>query len=287
MTAIPGRLVFEGLQSMPHRLRQDPLAGLLFAAATATSLAAAAGGLTLLVRRLAGGFAAPPPLAIGWVVAAVGIALVAAVDASNRLGGRNWASGITRIGLLAAASAVMPVTGLTGWPEQLAGLAAFLVAVVAVLAPRPRAGHAQPRERPGSQLTTGMPRPRCKPTGPWPEPVVPERESRAGELSSVPPPAGFRQRLERNETPTGEDCIRGRVILAVATGSRTGHAHVGFCPSFAAIPAIDLTTDYDGVEAELTVAEVLPWGLRLECRLAEPAEEPLEIPVDFQAQHAP
>jgi hypothetical protein len=73
----------------------------------------------------------------------------------------------------------------------------------------------------------------------------------------------------------------------VATGSRTGHAHVGFCPSFAALPTVEVQSDYDGVEAELSVAEVLPWGLRLECRLAEPADEPLEIPVDFQARHIP
>jgi hypothetical protein len=34
----------------------------------------------------------------------------------------------------------------------------------------------------------------------------------------------------------------------------------------------------------VTAAEVLPWGVRVECRLAEPAEEPLEIPVDVLAK---
>jgi len=33
----------------------------------------------------------------------------------------------------------------------------------------------------------------------------------------------------------------------------------------------------------VTAAEVLPWGVRIECRLSEPAEEPLEIPVDLLA----
>jgi hypothetical protein len=45
-----------------------------------------------------------------------------------------------------------------------------------------------------------------------------------------------------------------------------------------------VTTDYDGVEAVVSAAEVLPWGVRVECRLAEPAEEPLEIPVDVFVQ---
>ena len=53
---------------------------------------------------------------------------------------------------------------------------------------------------------------------------------------------------------------------------------------FAETPTVQVTTDYDGVEAVLSAAEVLPWGVRVECRLAEPAEEPLEIPVDVFVQ---
>jgi hypothetical protein len=34
----------------------------------------------------------------------------------------------------------------------------------------------------------------------------------------------------------------------------------------------------------VSAAEVLPWGVRVECRLAEPAEEPVEIPVDLVAE---
>jgi len=44
-----------------------------------------------------------------------------------------------------------------------------------------------------------------------------------------------------------------------------------------------VTTDCDFVEADLTAAEILPWGVRVECRLSEPAEETLEIPVDLVA----
>jgi hypothetical protein len=40
----------------------------------------------------------------------------------------------------------------------------------------------------------------------------------------------------------------------------------------------------DGVEAVVSVAEVVPWGARIECRLDEPAEEAIEIPVDLFAQ---
>jgi hypothetical protein len=96
-------------------------------------------------------------------------------------------------------------------------------------------------------------------------------------------PDRWRQRLERYETAAGEECVRGQVMLSIAAGSRTGHAHVGFCPAFATLPTVEVTTDCDFVEAEVTAAEILPWGVRAECRLSEPAEEPLEIPVTIRA----
>lgn len=73
-------------------------------------------------------------------------------------------------------------------------------------------------------------------------------------------------------------------MIAVSPDARTAHAHVGFCPPFAETPVVTVTTDYDGVEATITAAEVLPWGVRIECRLEEPAEEPFEIPVDVLAR---
>jgi hypothetical protein len=265
---------------LPRWARRDPLEGILAAAAAGTAIAVAVSGLMLLGRRLGGGFSAPPATALGWFVAAAGIVLVAAVDAAASLGGWRWAGGFVRLGLVSAAVAVVPAAGAMTWPERLAGLAAMLVATVAVLTPRPRQRSVSP--------PPAIPSPSEQP------PAHSSFPASAGRLAAVsdpttafvPPPTGLRQRLERIET-AGEDCIRGRVILAVATGSRTGHAHVCFCPSFAALPTVELQSDYDGVEAELSVAEVLPWGLRLECRLAEPADEPLEIPVDFQARHIP
>lgn len=44
---------------------------------------------------------------------------------------------------------------------------------------------------------------------------------------------------------------------------------------------MDVTSDYDAIEAIISAAEVLPWGIRVECRLDEPAEETIDIPVDI------
>jgi len=89
--------------------------------------------------------------------------------------------------------------------------------------------------------------------------------------------------LERYELD-GNDCLRGTLALSVPQGARAAHGHVGFCPSFKQLPHIEVTTEYDGVEAVVSVAEVVPWGARIECRLDEPAEEAIEIPVDLFAQ---
>ena len=97
------------------------------------------------------------------------------------------------------------------------------------------------------------------------------------------PVGSLLQRFERLALPDGGECVRGRLCVVVPEGSRSGSAHVGFCPPLAAVPTIDVSTDYDGVEAVVSAAEVLPWGVRIECRLDEPAEETIEIPVDILA----
>jgi hypothetical protein len=93
----------------------------------------------------------------------------------------------------------------------------------------------------------------------------------------------LQQRLERYESAEGVDCVSGHVRLSIPAGGKVTHAHVGFCPAFATLPTVEVTTDCDFVEAEVAAAEILPWGVRVECRLSEPAEEPLEIPVAIRA----
>ncbi len=282
MVAFPGRSSLHAVAVLPRQRRLDPVGGIRAIATAGAAAAAAAGGLTLLMRRVAGGFAEAPSPAIGWLTAAAGIVVIMAVDAA---GGPRWPRLVARVGLVAATLAVTPLLPPLGWAGPLVGLGPPLMAAVAALLPASirSGGHVGDRRR--------VRRDRHRHSEARP-PASPRRVARSpagsdpisGETRAA---AGFRQRSERYETATGADCLRGRAILAVATGSRTGFAHVGFCPSFAALPLVEVSSDYDGVEAELIVAEALPWGVRLECRLAEPAEEPLEIPVDFEARLTP
>jgi len=227
----------------------------------AAAAAALAAGLVLVARRMAGGFgdAAGPRVVLP--VAAAGAALVALADAAVRTGGPRLASQAARTGLVLALAAVAVPPRAATWLEGAAtALAVAIAAAAVVLGPRPVVRNA-------SRAANAL--------------EVPARRRRRPRLTVERVPGHLRQRFTRYDTPAGADCLRGRINVEIGAGARTAHGHVGFCPAFAVTPTVDVTTDYDGVEATVAAAEVLPWGVRVEVRLAEPAEEPLEIPIDL------
>lgn len=242
------------------------LEAILSAVAAGAGSAGAAAGVVLLLRRVAGGFGSADG-GLAWMVAAFGIAIVAAADAASRRCGGSLGSWAARFGLAAAVAAVAVPPRLDDW-----GTITALVVAVGVVVLRPPAPRGTRPDRPGRP---GRRRRQAD-----------EAVRTPASIARADVPGRLVQRLERYETPAGLDCLRGRVCLTVAAGSRGSSAHVGFCPAFAATPTVELSTDYDGVEAVVTAAEVLPWGVRVECRLSEPADEPLEIPVDVSVHAA-
>ena len=255
--------------------RGDLLGALLPPAGVAIAVALAGGGLTLLVRRLSGGFAVAPSPLLAWIVVVAGLALV---TASDRLRGPgDWRAGLpARGGLLAAAAATLPLGGGLATVLGLVALATGVAVAIRPLLP------------PALDLGRWPRLPAMEPIGPTVGPVVepPEPAGDSADDRPGPPVAGLRQRVERFVTAAGQDCLRGHLLVPVAAGSRLGHAHVGFCPPFAVTPAVEVTSDCDFVETDLSAAEILPWGVRVECRLSEQADEPLEVPVDIVVRTA-
>ena len=86
---------------------------------------------------------------------------------------------------------------------------------------------------------------------------------------------------ERYELPDGTECLRGQLMIDFSRGTRLTTGHVGFCPSFPSIPVVEVATDYDALEVSVTAAEILPWGVRIECRVEEPIDEGTSIPVSL------
>ena len=210
-------------------------------------------------------------------VTAVGTALVLLVDglASVAAVRRGPWPVAARAGLVLALAAIaLPLRLAT--PLDGVALVAAVVFAGAVIG-GPWLAPARPR--------TGRPRLAVSPPSDIDAPAhLPARASEVAPAvaAATSVPGHLVQRFERYDL-AGVDCLRGRIAVAVPQGARTAHGHVGFCPPFAQTPAVEVTTEYDGVEAIVSAAEVLPWGVRIECRLDEPAEEAFEIPIDLFA----
>lgn len=247
-----------------HAAPERDVAGFVAEAAAAVAAVAAvgAGGLISL-RRLANAIEPAGTAALA-AAAAVGVALVLAADVARRLApGRSLLPPLAaRAGLLLAVVALVWPPAAAGWPA----VATTALVAGAALAAFPRAG-----AWPGW-------------IGPAPGPARPRTRARGTGRRRDPRPGLLRQRFERRELEAGGERVHGRVVVAIAAGAKAGYGHLGFCPAFAATPTVRVSTAYDGVEVVVSAAEVLPWGVRVECRLAEPAEEPLDIPVELVAE---
>lgn len=275
-------------------LPADGLSGTLTDAASTVAAAVAVGsGMLLASRRLAGALPPPPAAAATVAVACAGVLLVAVADRGRRSGRAALLPALSaRCGLLLATlSLAVPSLARDGrWHVGAAGVLGWLLTLVAVLMsagvtlrlPPMRRGTDEPRPARRPRRDGPVRRPLASPAPPADADST--RQPGLGLPAPTACPGRLRQEQQRYEPSPDADCLRGRLILAVAAGAKTAHGHVGFCPAFIETPRVEVTTDYDGVEAVVTAAEVLPWGVRLECRLAEPAEEPIEIPVDFLAQ---
>ncbi len=266
---------------------EQAFVGIAGGVAGAASLAC---GIVLCLRRLGGAFQSPPGPETMLAATAAGVALILASDAAARargpVAGRSglppaW-SIAARVGLVLALAALAVPPALATSVDRLTLAAAVLFSGAAIAGPFV----ARLRDRvptAGGSLSP-LPRSAAAPLAVRSPAVQAETFPRPEDSRPVPQcPGHLVQRFERYEAG-GSDCLRGTLLVAVPAGARTAHGHVGFCPSFRQTPSIEVSTEYDGVEAVVTAAEILPWGVRIECRLDEPAEEAFEIPVDILAQ---
>jgi hypothetical protein len=107
----------------------------------------------------------------------------------------------------------------------------------------------------------------------------------AGTINSSDPfsAAEVTQRLTRSQTADGAEELSGWVRMAFAAGQRTGNVHVAFCPPFEATPELDVE-QIDGPEARIKTAQLMPYGARLDLKLAATAEEPTSVVLQFSAR---
>jgi len=249
----------------------------------------------------------------------VGILLVAVVDVASFSWGdasRTLHRLAVRLGLALALAATLPgPAALLASPSHplpmvatVGAVAAAVLTLVAPVAPTLRwfpgsspHRHAGPRDRdhfadPTSPQGRRRRKQAVRRMRQAPPPSIEEAPPRGPEslgdavatpenVSAAVVPGILQQRFERYVLPDERmECIRGTLHLAVVSGSRLVTGHVGFCPPFHHVPMIEVGTACEEVEATIVAAEVLPWGARIECRLDEPADETILIPVDVYAR---
>jgi hypothetical protein len=298
-------------------LADRPGPRLLAAIGSAIAAITLACAVVLVVRRMQVSFDTSVNASVAAVI--VGILLVAVVDVASSdvgPGTRTLQRGAVRLGLALALAATLPGPAvLLASPSHplrvvatVGAVAAAMLTLVAPVAPSlgwfPGSSphrHAGLRERDHfADATSAQGRRRRKqaarrmrPAAPPPIQEAPPRgpESLADavaapeNVSAAVVPGILQQRFERYVLPEERmECIRGTLHLAVVSGSRLVTGHVGFCPPFHHLPQVEVGTRCEEVEATIVAAEVLPWGARIECRLDEPADETILIPVDVFAR---
>jgi hypothetical protein len=97
------------------------------------------------------------------------------------------------------------------------------------------------------------------------------------------PAKGVTQQLTRSTTARGGDVLCGALRLDLAAGQRTGNLHVAFCPPFAGTPEIN-AVQVDGPEARIKIAQLLPYGVRMDVKLLSPSDESAGVLVQFTAR---
>lgn len=94
------------------------------------------------------------------------------------------------------------------------------------------------------------------------------------------------QQITRAALPEGGEVVRGTLRLAFEPGQRLAAAHVAFCPPLACLPRLSIA-QHGGPPADVQLGQVLPWGARLDVRLARPTQQAAEVIVEFTAQAEP
>ena len=250
-------------------------------------LTAIACGLVLALRRFEGALDAPArPLTI-LSVGMCGVLIILASDAATWLIGHGFLFGrvTSRIGFLLAIWA-MALPGVNGIAIGTILAVAFTTIVLPnLIALRTYFPHRiAPSRFPVSRF----------PQAPlFDHQTMPEKSSTSFRSSTEQPSFDavsdmrIRQWFQRGDSPEGADILTGTLTLHVLQGTRVAWGHIGFCPSFAHTPTLSVSTSFDGTEALVQAAEVLPWGARIECRLDDPAEENFYLPIDLVAKYVP
>jgi len=102
------------------------------------------------------------------------------------------------------------------------------------------------------------------------------------DIPEAVPPDEIVQQITRRRNNDGTEQVFGWIRAAFASGQRTGSVHLAFCPPLGAVPELEVEQT-DGPESRIKTSQVLSYGARVDLKLAEPAEQPTTVLLQFLA----
>lgn len=94
------------------------------------------------------------------------------------------------------------------------------------------------------------------------------------------------QQLTRRRTADGGEILSGWLRVPLAANQRTANVHVAFCPPFPRNPQVAVD-QLGGPAARIKKVQVLPYGTRLDLKLAEHSDAPASVVLHFSALSGP
>lgn len=94
------------------------------------------------------------------------------------------------------------------------------------------------------------------------------------------------QQLTRRRTADGGEILSGWLRVPLAANQRTANVHVAFCPPFPRNPQVAVD-QLGGPAARIKKVQVLPYGTRLDLKLAEHSDMPGSVVLQFSALSGP
>lgn len=236
-------------------------------ALVAISVLAALSAVFLLARRLTGALLAPLPLGFLVFVAAIAAAITIATTSLSRRS-TSGAHRATARGIIAVSLPLFAIA-LSLPQSPMLGLILLWMATV---------GAEIELWRHGGDTRESATRLRAIPF---------RRTTRAADHaadggSPLITSRGATQQLIYRQADNGAMTVEGLLHIDFAAGERTVNAHVAFCPAFLAPPQVDVELS-GGPDCAVRQALAVPWGVRWELKLTQPASEPASVILEFLA----
>lgn len=112
---------------------------------------------------------------------------------------------------------------------------------------------------------------------------LPSRLQETGDDQELSLPGDVCQQITRSQSPAHGDSVAGVLRASFQPGERSRNLHVAFCPPMAGRPLVEVV-QLSGPRTRVKAADVQPFGVRFDLRLATVSAAAEDVLIHFEAQ---